>query len=185
MGDSDPPDIEPANNVLEFVLRPTDCPAEPRGTSCPHDQVWVDRKRRQCECKTCGAVVSSFDAVSRIAEKWARYANWTRHTQQERDRLSIEAKELKRQRRNLKAQVRRAAKKQSPTPLLEWACGKLEQRNEDELEPLAAALAALEATNRKSGDENLADVAENSRCGVLRDICRRRYDKHRRQRRAT
>jgi hypothetical protein len=119
---ADEPD-EPLAPVLDIRagvrrpegLPPTDeSPVEPLsypGGACRHQSLTVDPKKRTVECKRCGAVVDPFDALLTVAADWDGYAMWVRAAKRDRELLLKEVDELKRQRRNLRAQVRRADKR--------------------------------------------------------------------------
>jgi hypothetical protein len=75
---------------------------------CQHRRTTVDEVTRSVECRDCGATLDATEILLEWAREWnKRWANATTLLR-ERDRLKKEIEDLKRQRRNIKAQIARA-----------------------------------------------------------------------------
>lgn len=81
---------------------------------CEHSHVVLDVDNRSVECRTCGAVVDAFDALLNISGDWERVASWVKRAREEKRELIESIDDLKRQRRNLDAQVQRRKRKVTP-----------------------------------------------------------------------
>lgn len=77
-----------------------------------HHQFTIHIETRTVTCKKCGSLIDSFDAIVHISSRWEVYANDLKHRREEAIKLHDELKDLKRQKRNLKASIRRLQKKQ-------------------------------------------------------------------------
>ena len=75
---------------------------------CRHEYVAIHRNARRvvCRLKKCGIELDPFDVLLSLAHEWDN-VTWAEY---QRNQLAREIEDLKRQRRNLKAQIRRATK---------------------------------------------------------------------------
>jgi len=62
------------------------------------------------ECCSCGVIFSAYEYVIKLAKKEIRQVNQVKYLKMECEQLQKEVDDLKRQRTNIKAQVRRANK---------------------------------------------------------------------------
>lgn len=75
---------------------------------CAHRTVLVSESSRMLECKRCGEQIDPIWQIARWAAQWERVEAWRDSASKERERLAAEVAELKRERNNLKRQVKRA-----------------------------------------------------------------------------
>lgn len=103
------------SNVVQFAdfrnsaLRPR---AEPkRGgiiTGCSHANVWVlDDETKRVECRHCGAFIDPHAVLLRFATRDWQFMHTMKSLHAEKKRLEAEIDDLKRQKSNLSAQIRR------------------------------------------------------------------------------
>lgn len=95
-------DPQPKGTVVPFAL------ARRRKGYCEHIPVYVVEETRMLECRSCGAMVDPFDYMWKWACKGTRLTDGIKHLEGELRRMNAELEDLKRQRANLKAQIRRA-----------------------------------------------------------------------------
>lgn len=66
-----------------------------RDPACKHPSVWLDQEIRQCECRTCGAIIDCYDYLLQLSEREAflwMNINYLRHLQKDEERKLTEAK---------------------------------------------------------------------------------------------
>lgn len=92
-----------------------------RDDKCKHPVCTLDETIRLCVCSDCGARIEPFDwLVEHCGNDWTRY--WDIHIRVRKDisRLAVEREDMRREVKNLKAQVNRwratAAKLQTDDP---------------------------------------------------------------------
>ena len=78
---------------------------------CRCARVFVVEQTRMLECQDCGKVIDPFDFMMQEAKKQNSHVYQISHLKHEKEKLIDEVEDLKRQRRNLKAQVKRASSK--------------------------------------------------------------------------
>jgi hypothetical protein len=119
MSDEDDPDLAPVFELRPGIRVPPGMPQSDEspaelskyaGSACRHNRVWLDIDYRTVSCKRCGAVVDPYDHLLKLAAEWSNFAGWVRRAKYDRRELKAELEELKRQRRNLRAQVKRCKK---------------------------------------------------------------------------
>jgi hypothetical protein len=86
--------------------KPTITKRETKGY-CQHPRVEVDCTAQRLYCRACELELSPIKFVIRLATDWDRYYWSAKQSQVEADRLRIDITDLKRERKNLKAQVAR------------------------------------------------------------------------------
>lgn len=77
---------------------------------CLHTHVELDGPARRVHCRECGAEVDAFDFLITLARDFERWSYSRDAARREAEYYGREVEELKRQRRNLRAQVRRASR---------------------------------------------------------------------------
>lgn len=82
-----------------------------KGGVCQCLSVYTVEATRMLECRSCGAVIDPFDFLWNEARKQENIAFSVRHLRNEQKRMQAEVEALKKQRANLKAQVRRLVNK--------------------------------------------------------------------------
>lgn len=80
-------------------------------SSCRHKRFFIDPETRDVNCKACEAIVDPFDALSTIARDWDNAYHWLEQARGERRHLLDDIDKLKRERKNLRAQVNRLKRK--------------------------------------------------------------------------
>lgn len=75
---------------------------------CSHKNIELDAEQRICVCRKCGCRIEPFDwLVEHAGRPWRRAWDNYKHIRSERSRIEGSLKELKRELKNLKAQVGR------------------------------------------------------------------------------
>jgi RNase P subunit RPR2 len=85
------------------------------GRYCSHDKTELDDETRRVYCRHCGQEVPAFDVLRRLARDHERYIGAWRTAHAEAGRAEERLEGLRRQERNIKARVRRAAGQLSET----------------------------------------------------------------------
>ena len=80
---------------------------------CRCQRVFVDKQTRMLRCQKCDRVIDPFDYLWQQAIMQEGEAMSLKGARHEHERLDKEIEELKRQKRNLQAQVRRLKKKET------------------------------------------------------------------------
>jgi hypothetical protein len=83
---------------------------------CRHERTVIDEELRTVECKDCGASLDPVEVLIGWAREWGRYADSVKSLRAEVARRSKELDDLTRKRNNIKAQLRRAERKQGGAP---------------------------------------------------------------------
>ena len=100
-----------SDNVIDFKVGTLQVkPKTFEQKHCSHVQVLVDESTQMIECCSCGVILTPFEYVMRWATKETRYINNIKYLKVEQQQLESEIKDLKRQKTNLKSQVRRSKK---------------------------------------------------------------------------
>lgn len=87
-------------------------PLEPKKAKfCRCSYVTVDEARREVLCRECGRKIDPFDFLFDQAKKQANALAWVKKLYKDQASIQKDIEELKRQRRNLKAQVDRFERK--------------------------------------------------------------------------
>jgi len=79
-----------------------------RKTPCLHGKTLLDDRLRTITCQLCNAVLDPFEVLNDISKDWERHAIRLRNINGEVKRLRGEVFDLKREKKNLQAAVRRA-----------------------------------------------------------------------------
>ncbi len=87
---------------------PDESPLETEGRECRHDSTRLNATTREVTCKECLAKLDPFDQLLKISREWDRYVGWVKHTRATRHDIEQEVEQLKRERANLRAQIKRA-----------------------------------------------------------------------------
>lgn len=101
-----------SDNVIEFKTTPFQV-RETTSTQkrCGHSSMLVDEQTQMIECCHCGLLMNAYQYVLSLAKNEVRYSNQVKYLKLEASQIAGEITELKRQRTNLKAQVRRSTNK--------------------------------------------------------------------------
>lgn len=94
------------DNVIDLTRGANVLPKKSK-VFCRCIQVFVDEHTRALECQSCGKIIDPFDYMMGIANKHQRALWSTEILRDEEAKLQKEVDELKRQKRNLKSQVKR------------------------------------------------------------------------------
>lgn len=93
--------------VIDLTTQATIKPKRMQGF-CRCQQVNCIEETRQLECQQCGRVIDPFDWLWKQALNQESAVFDVKRVRAEHERLVAEVDDLKRQRRNLKAQIKRA-----------------------------------------------------------------------------
>jgi len=97
-----------SNNVLEFKTVIFQVRAKTTDQKlCAHSAVVVDEQNQMIECGQCGVLMSPFEYVVKVAKNEIRWSNQVKYLKIEASQIEDQITELKRQRTNIKAQLRR------------------------------------------------------------------------------
>ncbi len=112
--------IDTTREVIEVDFRPT---GDKKGlddlalrvkkrilSKCRHSKSTVDEALRTVTCRDCGAILDAVEVLIGIANDAEKRTANAIHLRHETERLTKAVEELTRQRKNLKAQIRRAKK---------------------------------------------------------------------------
>lgn len=81
---------------------------------CKCQSILVDEQERIVRCQRCNKVLDPFDYLYGQAKDQGNIIGWIKHLHIQRSKLHTEIEDLKRERKNLKAQVNRLKKKVEP-----------------------------------------------------------------------
>lgn len=94
------------NRTQQFVIGNKKTPRY----KCNHSESTIDEQRRLMVCNKCNQHIEPFDFIMMIASDDIRIRDSIKALRAECNQVREEVEELKRQRRNLKAQINRANK---------------------------------------------------------------------------
>ncbi len=98
---------------IKPALRAAPIQIERLGRSCFQHPLWIDDLSGKVFCRVCKhqdgrhREISPLEALKQIAQEWDTHVGWADALRRDEKRLREEVEDLKRQRRNLKAQARR------------------------------------------------------------------------------
>ncbi|MBO9492101.1 hypothetical protein J7384_17195 [Endozoicomonas sp. G2_1] len=102
------------NDIIDFTAKAKETVMTPVSKftgGCPHTKIDLDEHRRVIECTECRKIFEPFDYLLKWANGQQRIIWKITAAKHEAESLNNQIKELKRQKRNLQAQVNRLKKK--------------------------------------------------------------------------
>lgn len=97
-------------NVLELITV-----KQPERKHCQHIRIALDVQRRLIECQDCNQFLDPFDYLVHYGNRFLHYAKRVGdQRRQELESICNEIEKLKRERNNLKAQIKRCSVKMNP-----------------------------------------------------------------------